>query len=53
MIMWSGYCAADLHGTVTCDRTISLRLGLKRREMKGFCSFGYKSVSRSAGVSCI
>ena len=39
MILWSHYCAAYLRGTVTCDRAIGLRLGLKRclkrRGMKG------------------
>ena len=35
MIPWSGYCAADLRGTVKCDRTISLRFDLKGRGMKG------------------
>ena len=48
MLLGSDYCAADLRGTVTYDRTITLRLGVKRRGMKRFCSFGYKSVSCSA-----
>jgi hypothetical protein len=31
MIPWSGYRAADLRGTVKCDRTISLRIDLRER----------------------